>query len=215
MGDGTQPWPMERRAVPPEFVAAAAASPGGVLVEIDHDMVPDPDGYVPPEAILGAFVVGDDGIASGDYLRNPNYGPVRDDFTALTSPDHWLGWLGDQPELTVRSGVESLLTDQVPGARLEWFKVVDEPVFLTGVVRGPGDAEKVLVRRAAAALPFALSVLSPPNQRHILTGVVSLVAVGLDEPDGRRDRTWLDLGMERADAAELLDARIYELDADD
>ena len=63
-------------------------------------MVSDPDGYVPPEAIIGVFAVG---RVTGVYLRNPRYGPAHDDFTRLESPDHWLGWLPGTPGWAVRA----------------------------------------------------------------------------------------------------------------
>jgi len=81
-------WPRERRQLPPRLAAEAAANPGGSVAEIDGSMVRDPDGYVPPEATIGIFAVGPDGQATGDYLRNPRYGPVRDDFAPLESADH-------------------------------------------------------------------------------------------------------------------------------
>jgi hypothetical protein len=71
---------------------------------------------------------------------------------------------------------------------------------------------KMTVRRAALAVPFALAVLTPDGHRYVHTGVFSWVAVHLDKPDQRRDRTWFELGVSRADAAEDLKRRIYEVD---
>jgi hypothetical protein len=184
-------------------------------------MVPDPYGYVPAEAIVGEFVVGPDGVATGDYVHNPRYGPVQDEYERLESPDHWLGWLPDSsPGRAVRQALEHNLADQVPGSRIEWLKVIDDPAFLTGGVRSPEgsstDSEwvTVTVRRAALAVPFALAVLTPDARRYVLTGVFSWVAVHLDKPDQRRDRTWFEPGASRADAAEDLERRIYEVDND-
>jgi hypothetical protein len=211
----------QRRELPPELIAEAAAHPGGSVYAIDGSMVADPYGYVPPEAIMGEYLVGSDGVATGDYVHNPRYGPVQDDYERLESPDHWLGWLpGSSPGLTIRQAMERQLADHVPGSRIEWLKVIDDPAFLTGGVRSPEDSDtdtewvKMTVRRAALAVPFALGVLTPDAHRYVLTGVFSWVAVHLDNPDQRRDRTWFEQGVSRADAAEDLKRHIYEVDND-
>ncbi|MEV0143511.1 MULTISPECIES: hypothetical protein [unclassified Nonomuraea] len=100
----------------------------------------------------------------------------------------------------------------MPGSVLEWVKVLGTPEFLTGGRRDPDDPDKVLVVRAALALPFALSVRSPGGERSVLQGVFSWAAAGLDRPGGRRDRVWFDLGAGLEDAAGLLRDRIYSLD---
>lgn len=212
MGDQTPEWPRERRQLPAGLIAAAAANPGGSVAEIDGSVVSNPDGYVPPEAIIGAFLVGPDGRATGDYVRNPRHGPVRDDFTNLESPDHWLGWLPDTPGRSVRTALERILAEQVAGAVVEWVKVVEEPVFLTVGVRSSSDPDRLIVRRAAIAVIFALGVGAPGRRLDILTGAFSWAAVGLDRPGSRRDRTWLDLGMSRPRAEELLQHRVREVE---
>jgi hypothetical protein len=208
----------ERRELPPELIAEAAAHPGGSVYEIDGFMVPDPYGYVPPEAIVGEFVVGPDGVATGDYIHNPRYGPIQDDYGLLDSPDVWLGWLpGPSPAEVLRRALEDKLADQVTGSRIEWFKVTEDPAFRTG---GPGSPEdedhiRMTVRRAGVAVPFALAVATPEPQRYILTGVFTWVATHLDTPWQRRDGVWLDLNMNtHAEAAEALNRRIYEMGAD-
>lgn len=212
MVDKTPEWPREKRQVPSDLIAEAAANPGGSVAEIDGSMVRDANGYVPPEAIIGVYAVGPDGQATGDYLRNPGYGQVRDDFSKLESPDHWLGWLPDAPGRSVRTALEETLTEQVAGTVVDWIKILEEPVFLTGGVRSPSDPDKVIVRRAALAVIFALGVRAPERGIDILTGAFSWAAIGLDQPDHRRDRTWLDLGMSREGAEELLRDRVYQVD---
>ncbi|WP_433892984.1 hypothetical protein [Streptomyces sp. CA-111067] len=59
----------------PELVAEARSHPGGWVYEIDGDMVPDPDGDMPPEAIMGAWKVDDRGNLTGDYQANDRYRP--------------------------------------------------------------------------------------------------------------------------------------------
>jgi len=63
------------REFPPHLLADAARTPGGWIYEIDGAQVSDPDGAVPPEAILGAREVGNDGKPTGEYRPNPNYRP--------------------------------------------------------------------------------------------------------------------------------------------
>jgi hypothetical protein len=210
MTDQQQQWPSERRTMPSHLAAEAAANPGGWVYEIDGSMVSNPDGYVPAEAIIGGFAVGPDGRPTGEYARNPGHGPVRDDFTRLETPDHWLGWLPDTPAASVRDQLEATLAGQVPGSVLEWVKIIDEPVFLTVGVRSPADPQTLIVRRTALAVVFALRVRPPDRTADILTGAFTWAAVGLDDPRLRRDRIWFDLNIDRAQAEELLKRRINE-----
>ena len=80
---GMAGWRRERRQLPEHLIAEAAANPGGSVAEIDGSVVSDPDGYVPAEAIIGCYLVGPGGRATGEYVHNPSFGPVRDD---------WPGW---------------------------------------------------------------------------------------------------------------------------
>jgi hypothetical protein len=192
--------------------AEAAANPNGWVYEIDGSMVSDPNGYVPLEAITGAYSIGPHGKATGEFLRNPGHGTVRDDFSRLESADHWFGWLPDDPGIAVRSQIEEILAEQVSGTVVEWLKVVEEPVFLTTALRNQDDPGQALINRTALAVIFALAVRPPTGSREILTGTFTWVATGLANPVGRRDRLWLDFGMNREQAAELLKQRIYEAD---
>jgi hypothetical protein len=210
MSDQQPQWPIERRMMPAHLAAEAAANPGGWVYEIDGSLVSNPEGYVPAEAILGGFAVGPDGRPTGEYARNPGHGQVRDDFTRLESPDHWLGWLPDTPAVSVREQLQTTLAGQVRGSVLEWVKIIDDPVFLTSGVRSPTDDEKLIVRRAALAVVFALRVRTPKGNAEILTGAFTWVAVHLDDPQLRRDRTWFDVNIDRAQAEELLKHRLYE-----
>lgn len=143
-------WPREQRELPSHLAAEEAANPGGSVAEIDATMVTDVDGYVPAEAIIGCILIGPDGRATGEYVRNPGYGPVRDDFIRLEQPDHWLGWLPDTPARSVRGQPQDLLASRVVGSVLDWVKITDDPVFLTAGVRSPPDPQRPIVRRAAA-----------------------------------------------------------------
>ena len=55
--------------------AEAAKHPGGWVYEIGGGLYPD--GAIPPEAIVGAWKVGDDGKIVGQFQPNPNYDPAR------------------------------------------------------------------------------------------------------------------------------------------
>lgn len=68
--------PTRQRVPPPGLVDEARANPGGWVYEIDGDMVDDPHGVVPPEAISGAWQVDACGQLSGDFKANPNYQPA-------------------------------------------------------------------------------------------------------------------------------------------
>ena len=196
-----------QRTPPEELIAEAALNPGGHVYEIDGDLISDPDGYIPPEAIRGAWEVGPDGVLTGAYEPNEKHGPPQDDFTYLTEADHWLDWLGEDPAAGIRESVLDVLREQVPDASLRWMKIVAEPRFLTAGRPQPDDPDKLVVTRAALAVSFALGVDSPGDRYEILWGVYSLAVVGLDEPEGR-SRVWFDLWTDLDEAEELLPERI-------
>jgi hypothetical protein len=77
-------WPRERRELPAHLLRQAARNADGYVYEIDGSVGTNPDGYVPFEAIIGAFPIGPDGIATGDFIRNPERGPVQDVRSAAT-----------------------------------------------------------------------------------------------------------------------------------
>jgi len=62
------------RPIPPELVAEAAKYPGGWVYEIAPGY--DPDGAVPPDAIVGAWKVDDHGRLTGEFTPNPNFRPT-------------------------------------------------------------------------------------------------------------------------------------------
>lgn len=66
---------VEQPVHPPEMVAEARAHPGGWVYVIDGDMVDDPNGEVPPEAIIGAWKVDDQGNLTDEYQANSYYRP--------------------------------------------------------------------------------------------------------------------------------------------
>ncbi|MCU0492188.1 MAG: hypothetical protein MUD01_11400 [Chloroflexaceae bacterium] len=131
---------------------------------------------------------------------------MSDDLTPLTESKHWLGWLGDDPTQALREEIEHMLQRQVPTARLEWLRLTGEPAFLTGGRRRPDDETKIIVIRAALAVPFVLLVRSE-GRADELQGVFSWVATGLD--DERHDRAFLDLDAAMDWATDMLKTRMY------
>ncbi|MEU6344427.1 hypothetical protein ABZ883_26160 [Streptomyces sp. NPDC046977] len=205
-----------REGIPdePALLAAAAENPGGSVSEIDTTYIDDPDGYVPPEAIRGAWLVDGNGKLTGEYRKNPRHGMPQDDFGELTDPDHWIGWLGDDPAAVVRKGIEESLRSQAADAVVEWVKILEKPRFLTAGRRHPEDEGRILVTRAALAVPFALSVRATQHGRSVLLGVFSWAAVNLAQPEARKDRHWFDLGVGLDWAGERLQERIHEVDGE-
>lgn len=138
---------------------------------------------------------------------------MTDDFTPLTSADHYLAWLGDDPAQAVRDELEAMLQKQVLSARVAWVHLEGEPQFLTGGRRLPEEPNKIIVTRAALAVAFELFVTSDTGDE-TLRGVFSWAATGLDG-ENRRDRTWLDINADFDETSQLLKGRIYEPDAED
>ncbi|MCX4672459.1 hypothetical protein OG453_38395 [Streptomyces sp. NBC_01381] len=206
-----------RKGIPsePALLAAAAENPGGSVAEIDPAYIDDANGYVPPEAIRGAWLVDGSGKLTGEYQENPRHGVPQDDFSKLTDPDHWLGRLGDDPATAVRKGIEDSLRAQVADAVIEWAKILETPRFLTGGRQHSENEQTMVVTRAALAAPFALSVRTTQHGRSILLGVFSWAAVNLATPEARKDRHWFDLGVGLDWASEQLQGRIYEVDGED
>ena len=95
---------------------------------------------------------------------------------------------------------------------VDWVKIIDEPAFLTAGTRSPTDPQTLIVKRAGLAVVFALCVRTLERKAEILTGAFTWAAVRLDDPPLRRDRTWLDMNIDRGQAEELLKRRIYETD---
>lgn len=195
------------------MLAEAATNPGGSVAVIDSELVGgNANGYIPGEAVHGCWIVGSDGILTGEYAENPKYGSPTDDFAKLTDMDHYWGWLPDEPAAAVRASIADVLTEQVPGAVLEWVKVTDAPETLTGGRRVAGNESQIILVRTGVALPFALSVMSPEGRREVLWGVFTWVASGLDGSTRRKDRVWFDLHTELEWAKQRLPQRVYEVD---
>jgi hypothetical protein len=55
-----------------EAAAEAKLNPGGWVYAIEGDYAPE--GAVPREAIRGAWKVDNDGMLTGEFIPNPNFG---------------------------------------------------------------------------------------------------------------------------------------------
>jgi hypothetical protein len=63
------------RPFPPELLAEAKSKPGGWVYAIDPAYAPNgANGAVPPEGIIGAWKIADDGTPTGEYQANSRYG---------------------------------------------------------------------------------------------------------------------------------------------
>jgi hypothetical protein len=67
---------VNHRVPPVDLVAEARAVPGGWVYEIDG--VFGPDDATPPEAIVGAWSVAEDGTLTGHFEPNPRYASGQD-----------------------------------------------------------------------------------------------------------------------------------------
>lgn len=67
----TEPAPV----FPPQMLAEAKSKPDGWVYAIDPEYARDgADGAIPPEGIIGAWKIGDDGTPTGEFQSNPRYG---------------------------------------------------------------------------------------------------------------------------------------------
>ncbi|MGC0417562.1 hypothetical protein [Embleya sp. AB8] len=205
-----------RRQVPDDqgLIAAAAQSPGGSVAEIDPAFADDPNGYVPGEAIRGAWVVGPDGLLTGEYRHNPHHGPPQDDFAKLVEDEPWLDWLGENPVGAIRESVTECFADQAPGAELTWMKILDPPRGATSGRPAPDDEQFLIPTRTALAVYFAAQIVAPDRARATVCGIFTWAATGLDTPADRRDRIWLDLDADLDWAEQQLAPRMYAMDED-
>jgi hypothetical protein len=199
------------RTPPAALMAEAARQPGGWVAELDRALIGDPDGYIPSEAIRGAWKVDDAGQLTGEFQPNLKYGPPQDDFTKLLSTDHFLQWLGDDPAATIRKSVAKIVDEQVPGAAVRWMKITDDPRFLTAARRDADDPDSVIITRAALAAAFAVGVDAPERPHEILWGSYSVAVVGLDRGEQARSRVWFDLWTELDAAEQQLVSRIGDV----
>lgn len=133
------------------------------------------------------------------------------DFSNLQPTEHMLKWLADDPYAAIYAQVEHILDQQVPGSRLESFRVTSEPQWLTGGRRSDDNPDLMVVVRTGVAFEFSLVVHEPSGATQELQGVYSWVGVHLDDQENRKQRLWFDLGgsLETYGSAGELQDRLY------
>jgi hypothetical protein len=62
-----------KHEITPEVIEAARKNPNGWVYKIEGTF--GPDEHVPPEAVVGAWKVDDQGNLTGEFLGNPKYAP--------------------------------------------------------------------------------------------------------------------------------------------
>ncbi len=70
---------MNEHVPPPAAIEEARRTPNGWVYKIDAAY--DVSGDIPPEAIVGAWKVDENGEISGEFLENPNYIPLDEKTT--------------------------------------------------------------------------------------------------------------------------------------
>lgn len=82
----------------PEIEAEAARNPGGWVYKVDWEYAPGQ--YTPPEAVVGAFEVDEQGKLTGKFEENPNYRavkmatrPARDYMNRVHAPHQSSQWV--------------------------------------------------------------------------------------------------------------------------
>ncbi|NKY85854.1 hypothetical protein [Nocardia veterana] len=213
MNDPAPQWkrqsPPPGRRPPQALVDAAAANPGGSVVDIDPAWVDDPNGFVPPGAVRGRYEVDERGGLTGAYHRNPHHTAPRDDVGKLLAENCLpLLLMGTDPGAALRAEILRTLTAQIEGTRVDWIWVHDTPRHQ---IAGKPKADGYLtVSRAALGVPFALSVRAPGRRREVLAGTFTWIWAGLDQPDPSQ-RVWLDLGMSADWAQDQFPSRMFEV----
>jgi hypothetical protein len=132
-----------------------------------------------------------------------------DNFEKLQQTEHMLKWLSDDPYNAIRSEVQGILQQQVPGSVLNSFRVLSEPQWLTGA-RQPVDGSSAVLVRTGVAFEFELSV-DGGGQSHELIGVFTWTGYNLDDPSNRRQKVWFDINgsLRTLGSDGELAARIY------
>jgi hypothetical protein len=136
-----------------------------------------------------------------------------DNFEPFAETRHMLGWLGSQPELTLREQVEAVLRTQVEGSTLSWIRVIGEPKYITA---GKSDPEGGQMIAGAVAVAFAFSLMAeaPGQEPWDLHGVASMIGVGLDEEKGQQSYRFffeLDADLDEVSSPQVMGERLRTL----
>jgi len=115
------------------------------------------------------------------------------DFERLLPTEHMMKWLTPEPQTAIRTQIDTILNQQVPGSILLGFRVTSEPDWLTRARPSADDPAKVILVSTGFAFEFELSVRSPEETIFDLKGVFSWVGLHLDDLSSIQHQTWLDL----------------------
>jgi hypothetical protein len=116
-----------------------------------------------------------------------------DDFSPLAETEHMFQWLAEEPYEAIRSEVDAILKEQVPGSQLASFRALSEPQWLTGARTSEEDPEHGILVRTGVAFQFALHVQNENGDVSEFGGVFSWVGVCLDDPPNAKQRVWFDV----------------------
>jgi hypothetical protein len=64
----------QQHEITEEVIQAARANPNGWVYKIEGQF--GTQDYVPPEAVVGAWKVDENGLLTGEFVENPNYSPT-------------------------------------------------------------------------------------------------------------------------------------------
>jgi hypothetical protein len=63
----------QKHEITDDVIKAARENPGGWVYKIEGQFCPQD--HVPPEAVVGAWKVDDNGLLTGEFVSNPKYLP--------------------------------------------------------------------------------------------------------------------------------------------
>ena len=64
-------------------IEEAKKNPNGYVYRIEGNY--SPEDRIPPEAIIGVWKVNSEGIILGDFQKNPNHKPIKDERTSQST----------------------------------------------------------------------------------------------------------------------------------
>lgn len=232
-------WFPERHAVPDGLRAGEPHPADSYAYVVDQGRVPPGIAGTPPEAIVGCYLIGADGRATGEFLRNPMYVPDEDDFALVEADGVHLEWLAGPPGLVLRDVVEDLLGDTEvvrmhvvdgPRSRMRGEPMAEQP-DLSGLAvpqrtsrwarlgrrREQEEPERppqaMLLTDAAVAMTVTLWARPRTARPLLMHGVLTVVRTHLTT-DHRATNAWLEREPTLDAAEALLESRIHEVRAE-
>ena len=132
-------------------------------------------------------------------------------FEQFDETTHMLDWFHPSPIEAIKSQFRESLDEQVKGSVLLGLHVIDKPQWLTGAIPQENDESKAVLVRLALAFIFKLSVSTPEGETHDLEGVYTWASVNMNDPQQKKQRTWMDLNgtLEEFGSNGALSERLY------